>query len=216
MDNNPNRKAPFLCAVCSYPTIHATRAARTLVTFRTKQSLHNFRLRIIASERDTAQGVFSKHVADLGSTIIAVEHERCPVVQRVVDRLGERGLLRQRHEFRPDRRFELRKQRLGPLLSHAQTLVRRLAADAGFDAVELADHLEQLLGIRSRCAHVSIVYVPSRVIPACHFLDLAARVQLVESGKMLRITFCRLCCGQIYVAAADRRRGPQRHTSCRL
>jgi hypothetical protein len=46
------------------------------------------RLRIIASERDTAQGVFGKHIAYLGPTVFTVEREGCPVVQRVVDRLG--------------------------------------------------------------------------------------------------------------------------------
>src|SRR5471032_1155446 len=180
MDNNPNRKAPFLCAVCSHPTIHTTRAARTIVTSRTTQTPHNLRLRIIASERDTAQGVFGKHVAYLGHTVLAVEREGCPVVQRVVDRLGERGLRRQRREFCPDRRFELNEQWLALLSPHAQTLVWFLAADVGFYAVELADHLEQLLGIRSRRARVNIIDVPPCVIPACRFVDLAACVQLIE------------------------------------
>ena len=57
---------------------------------------------IFASERDTAQGIFGKHVAYLGQTVLAVEREGCPVVQRVVDRLGERGFRRQRREFCPD------------------------------------------------------------------------------------------------------------------
>lgn len=56
---------------------------------------------IFASERGTAQGVFGKHVAYLGPTVLTVEREGCPVIQRVVDRLGERGLRRQRREFLP-------------------------------------------------------------------------------------------------------------------
>jgi len=50
----------------------------------------------------------------------------------------------------PDRRFELVEQGLALLLPHTQPVIGRFAANVSFDAVELADHLEQFLGIRSR------------------------------------------------------------------
>jgi hypothetical protein len=109
------------------------------------------------------------------------------VVQRVVDRARERRLLRQRRQLGPDRRFERGEQRLALLLPHTQPLIGRLAANAGFDAVELADHLQQFLGVRSRRAHMDLVILSPAMIPTRRFVDIAARVQLIETGVGIRL-----------------------------
>jgi hypothetical protein len=57
-------------------------------------------------------------------------------------------------------------------------------------------------------AHMNVVYIPSRMIPASRLTDLAARIQLIEAREMLCVTFRRLCCVQIYVAATVSSQGP--------
>lgn len=56
------------------------------------------------------------------------------------------------------------------------------ASDVGLDAVEFADQFEHLSGRVGRRAVVNFVDVPSGVVPACSFTDLAALVQFVEAA----------------------------------
>ena len=50
---------------------------------------------VLAPERDRAQRAFGGVVVDLDATVLAVARERTPARERVADRAGELGLLRQ-------------------------------------------------------------------------------------------------------------------------
>lgn len=153
------------------------------------QTPHNLRVRIIASQTHATQRVFGQGVANFGAAFFAVQRECVPLIERVTDRFGQFGFLRQRCELVRRPRLNGREQRRAFLLPHAQPLSNWSATDASLDAVEFADQFEHLSGRFGRRAGVNVVDVPPGVIPACSLTDLAVLVQIVEATEMLCITF---------------------------
>ena len=100
---------------------------------------------VLPSERDRAQGSLGGVVVDLDAAVVAVARQRRPARQRIADRAGELGLLRQ-----PSPAFAAsqacRLSSIGPARAWriARRSVRRPAADLVLDRVELADALERL------------------------------------------------------------------------
>src|ERR1700693_2168115 len=95
--------------------------------------------KIFPSQAYTTQRIFRDVVVYLDGAVVTVQRQRGPLVERVVDRLGRVGLRRQRLELRPEPGLVDFEQRFGLLLPHTQPFGRRLAADAGLDAIEFAD-----------------------------------------------------------------------------
>ena len=140
--------------------------------------------KIFSSEADAAQRVFREIIVYLDRAVIAVQDQRGPLIQRVVDRLGRLRLGRQCFELGPKPGFVGIEQRPGLFLSRAQPLVRRLAAYAGFDGVESADIFERFFRRIRRCAHVNIVEFSPRVSMTGRLSNRAVDEQLIEATTM--------------------------------
>jgi hypothetical protein len=72
-------------------------------------------------------------------------------------------------------------QRLGLLLADFAALVRRLATDLFFDAVQFADPLQRFPRHRGSVRLLQIVRLAPHVRPACGLLDAAVFVELIGS-----------------------------------
>ncbi len=136
---------------------------------------------ILSTQAHTTQRVFRDVVIYFDGTIVAVQHERIPLVQGVVDGLGRIRLCRQRLEFFPQPRAVALKQRLCLLLSHTQSLVRRFAANVRLYAIELTDVSERLSGRLRWRAHVNVIELATCVRVAPGFANRAVAKQLVET-----------------------------------
>lgn len=137
---------------------------------------------VLATQTHAAQCVFGQGVADLGIALFAVQHERVSLVERVTDRFGQFGFLRQCGELVRHPRLDGREQQHAFLLPFTSPFTSWFATDVDLDAVEFADPFEHLSGRLGRRAVVDFVDVPSGVVPACSFMDLAAPVQFVEAA----------------------------------
>lgn len=87
---------------------------------------------ILATKTYTTQRVLGEVVVYFRRAISAVQCQRSPLVERVVDRLGRVGFCRQRLELRPEPGLVGFEQRFGLLLPHTQPfgglLARMLAS----------------------------------------------------------------------------------------
>lgn len=108
--------------------------------------------------------------------------ERRPARGGIADRLGQGRFLREPAQAALQPAAQVVEQRAGPCLAYFAPMIRRLAADAGFDCVERADARERL-GRQGRAVRlVDVVELASHVRPAGRFLNPAAGVERFEPG----------------------------------
>src|SRR5712664_2914840 len=142
---------------------------------------------VSSSDRHTSQRSFSGVVRKTDAAVVEEAGERCPAVEKVVDRLGgivlggeQRSLL-----VHPD--FKLGSERPRLFTAHGKPLLRRFAINAALDLEEHLDTTYSFAGDRRLSLFHQIDKLPPAVAPAGRFKDrsrLPLRlVELVVSIK---------------------------------
>src|SRR6478735_2275811 len=118
---------------------------------------------VFASEAPRPNSVLAVVVVDRHIAIEQEASEPGPVVQAVVDRLGDRAAVGHAAALELQPQMELFPQGFGSLLAHLQPLQAGQLPGVGLDSVQPGDALDRLGGDRAGVGLEEFVVVPSRV-----------------------------------------------------
>jgi hypothetical protein len=118
---------------------------------------------IAAPESNRPDGSLHNVVVDLDAAVGQEHAQSVPLVEGVVDRLGERRLGGDLREAIRQPRLEIIEQRSGLGLADCSAIVGRAVADAGFDVVDLCQPAQR----RPETAQADLLYASKNFRRAC-------------------------------------------------
>ena len=136
---------------------------------------------VFAAQGNAAQGALGGIVVDLQPAVVEVASQGRPACEGIAHGAGEFGLGRELGSGDVEPGPQLVDRRASSLPACLPSLVRRPAANLGFDAVQCADAVERLLGDR-RCRGLMHVEELAPDVRPAGDLDHVAVEQGIEAG----------------------------------
>ena len=179
----------------------AIERGRTLATLIRPQKQE-----VLSPNGHASERAFCRIVVHLNAAIVQIPGERLPLVHGIADGIGGDGFPGERGQLFRQPVVQAFNDRPGLLLPDLPSFLGRLATYRCLNVIELANHLQHMGRDLGWACYMNVVELSSRMRPASSLGNLPRFKDRVEPRKMLCITFCGLCCAEIYVAALAERR----------
>ncbi len=137
---------------------------------------------VLAAEGDGADCALDRIGIELNSAVVQEACQAMPPRERIADRLGKRAAAGDQAELCIEPDVQGIDDRLGEGPAFGKTVVRRLAADARLDGIELADPTQGFCCHGRRGGFGHIVELASRVAPTRRERDALLVGQLLEAS----------------------------------
>ncbi len=137
---------------------------------------------VLAAEGDGADGALDRIGVELDAAIVQEASQAVPARECIADRFSERAAAGDQAELRIEPDVQRVDDRFGEGPAFGKTVVRRLAADARLDRIELADPAQGFCCHGRRGGFGHIVELASRVAPTRRERDALFVGQLLEAS----------------------------------